>query len=198
MLLLWNMSINASHNLKLSLINLDLFLAWASNKFMVSVCCECSACVMCGYKYLFTGPIGTPYITIPANPKIPQAHLFWLTRCVEMRRLCLSFWSCSGCVCVCVCSQPSATSVMPKGRDYLKVLSVSQVWLIRAATNEDNTSHKQIYCNQTVTFEDICHIGLKCEIRQSWKEIHTFHNIWAPKLLLYLISESDWPFCLSF
>lgn len=73
---------------------------------------------------------------------------------------------------VCVCSQPSATSVMPKGRDYLKVLSVSQVWLISAATNEDNTSHKQ-----TVTFEDICHITLKCEIRQSWKEIHTLHNI---------------------
>lgn len=59
-----------------------------------------------------------------------------------------------------------------KGRDYLKVLSVSQVWLISAATNEDNTSHKQ-----AVTFEDICHITLKCEIRQSWKEIHTLHNI---------------------
>lgn len=96
-------------------------------------------------------------------------------------------------VCVCVCSLPSSTSVMPKGRDYLKVLSVSQVWLISAATNEDNTSHKQ-----AVTFEDICHITLKCEIRQSWKEIHTLHNIWAPKLLVYLISESDWPFCLSF
>lgn len=188
------MSMNASYNLKLSLIYLGLFLEWASNKFMVSVCCECSACVMCGYKYLFTGPIGTPYMTIPANPKIPQAHLCdW-----KVTKVCL--WKWEGFVSlsrvavgVCVCSQPSATSVMPKGRDYLKVLSVSQVWLISAAMNEDNTSHKQ-----TVTFEDICHITLKCEIRQSWKVIHTLHNIWAPKLLVYLISESDWPFCLSF
>lgn len=181
------MSMNASYNLKLSLIYLGLFLEWASNKFMVWVQCMCDVWLQIPVYWSNWDAVHDN----SCKSKNPTGTPLWLTRCVEMRRLCLSFSSCSGCVCV--CSLPSSTSVMPKGRDYLKVLSVSQVWLISAAMNEDNTSHKQ-----AVTFEDICHITLKCEIRQSWKEIHTLHNIWAPKLLVYLISESDWPFCLSF